>query len=233
MWHRDRGVVTSERREPDAEGEAFSFVHSDHFYVWQYSQPYIPIPRHSVRLNQGVPRDDGSVSQLKLPLQRYSFSSAQWNGVLPESVDPKPEEISYLPRPAEDRVCCAVLGDCAYTFGGFWYHGYAVHELNLETMIWRRLKAKHREGACPMNKKNAGMVACGGEALCVFGGFGPDTGRHQPGATYHTDDAHPGYCLTNELHLFDIKTGNKRYLEIHRAKRVRGIYGTKNQSPCI
>jgi len=220
MWHHDRGVMTSERREPDAAGEAFSFVHSDHFYVWQYRQPYIP--RHSVRLNQGVPRDGGSVSQLKLPLQRYSFSSAQWNGVLPESVDPKPEEISYayLPDHAEHHagVCCAVLGDCAYTFGGFWKYGCTVHELNLETMIWRRLKAKYREGACPMDKENAGMVACGGEALCVFGGFGRDTGRHQTGATYHTDDAHPGSCLTNELHLFDIRTGNKQYLEIHRAK---------------
>ena len=205
--------MTSERREPDAKGEAFSFVHSDHFYVCQF----------------------GSVPQSKLPLQRYSFSSAQWDGVLPVSVNPEPDEKHYSPSPVEHHagVCCAVLGDCAYTFGGFWYYGYAVHELNLETMIWRRLKAKYREGACPMHKKNAGMVACGDEALCVFGGYGPDTGRHQPGATYHTDDAHPGRCLTNELHLFDIRAGNKRYLEIHRAKRVRGIYGTKNQSPCI
>ena len=33
-------------------------------------------------------------------------------------------------------VCCAMLGDCAYTFGGEWKYGYAVHELNLETMVW-------------------------------------------------------------------------------------------------
>jgi len=86
-------------------------------------------------------------------------------------------------------VCCAVLGDCAYTYGGRWKYGYAVHELNLETMVWRRLEPKNREDGPLTDKHEAGMVACGDEALCVFGGYGPDTGRHahQRGATYHSD----------------------------------------------
>ena len=103
-------------------------------------------------------------------------------------------------------VCCAVLGDCAYTLGRNWKYGCCVYELNLEIMEWRRLEPKNREDS-PMCKKNAGMVVCKDDALCVFGGYGLDTGRHQPGATYHTDDAHPTHCWTNELHLFHISTG--------------------------
>ena len=63
-----------------------------------------------------------------------------------------------------------------------------MHELNLESMVWRRLEPKNREDG-PIHKIRAGMVACGHEALCVFGGFGLDTD------------------FTNELHLYYIVAG--------------------------
>ena len=123
----------------------------------------------------------------------------------PVCVDSEREEQRFWAEYTHhEGMCCAVLGDCAYMFGGRWKYGYAVHELNLETMFWRRLEPQNREDG-PMNKTNAGMVTCGDESLCVFGGYGRDTGRHQPGAAYWHPN--PTYCKTNELHLFHIKTG--------------------------
>ena len=55
-----------------------------------------------------------------------------------------------------------------------------------------------------MDKNNAGMVVCGGDTLCVFGGHGFDTGQRQRGATYYTEGAN---CWTNELHIFNIIEG--------------------------
>ena len=193
-----------ERREPLGGIGAFSFVHNDYMYVCynRYCDP-VRERQHKLFRNREYSED-----QL-LPVQRFDFSSAQWSGVSPVCVDHEPGGKGYWPKLSVDcGMCCAVLGNCAYTFGGLCKYGYAVHELNLETMVWRRLQPKNREDG-PMHKKDAGMVACGGEALCVFGGFGRDTSRHQPGATYHSDD---GYYSkrdlyhTNELHLFHVKT---------------------------
>ena len=189
-----------ERQEPAERKEAFSFVHNDQFYVC-----------HGTR-GLGVLSGKTYAKDQLLPLQRFDFSSAQWSGVSPVCVDREPEERRYW-REMNDHtgVCCAVLGNSAYTFGGFWEYGYAVHELNLETMVWRRLEPKNRENG-PMHKCWAGMVACGCEVLCVFGGYGRDSSRHQPGATYHIDRAsyrlHDGpKSWTNELHVFHIKKG--------------------------
>lgn len=105
-------------------------------------------------------------------------------------------------------VCCAVLGDCAYTFGGCWKYGYAVHEVSLETMTWRRLEPSNREDGPIQNNLRAGMIACGDNTLCVFGGLGHTLQKHQPGAAYHTyDPKNSHHCFTNELHLFSISTG--------------------------
>ena len=204
-------MMASEKKEPEARGEAFSFVHSDQLYVCQYTRP--SNTRHPVRVNRrqrrAGQRDSGrDSSRVEHPLQRYDFSSAQWSGVLPVSVDREPEERLYWTGRAKHHVgvCCAVVGDCAYTFGGLWKYGHAVHELNLETMVWRRVEANNVEDG-PMDKENAGMVESGDGTLCLFGGHGPDTGRHQSGATYQRDDSHPGHCLTNELHLFCVSTG--------------------------
>lgn len=188
--------MASESREPVGRGEAFCFVHNDQFYVCHGRQMGL--------LHKGR-RQPYTEFQLGLPLQRFDFSFARWSGVLPVSVDDERRERRYwteLRRHA--GVCCAVLGNSAYTFGGLWEYGYAVHELNLETMVWRRLEPRNREEG-PMKKIRAGMVTCGNEALCVFGGYGPDTGRHQPGAIYHSDGTS---SWTNELHVFHPKRGS-------------------------
>ena len=182
--------------EPVGRREAFSIVHNGHFYVGHGD------PGPSVwRGGRGYSEDQ------ILPLQKYDFTLAHWSGVSPESVDREPEEKRYWAKLGSHiGVCCAVLHNCVYTFGGFWKYGYAVHELNLETMKWRRLEPRNREDG-PMHKDVAGMVTCGEEALCVFGGYGYDTGRHQPGAAYHLDAVVTPKSWTNELHVFSIKEG--------------------------
>ena len=190
--------MASERREPVGRREPFSFVHNGQFYVGHGDPGWLK-----------AARDQGYREDQLLPLQQFDFSFAQWRGELPVTMAREKEERRYWREPMRQvGVCCAVLGDCAYTYGGFWKYGYAVHQLNLETMVWRRLEPQNREDG-PMDKYKAGMVACGGEALCVFGGYGPDTGRHvhQPGAAYHSDSDHPENSWTNELHVFTIKKG--------------------------
>ena len=191
-----------EKREPVGGSRAVSFVYNDHLYTW-YNRYYDP---SSLKRNyQGYSNAGYSEEQL-LPLQRYDFSSAQWSGVLPVSVDIEQEKNPYWVQFQVDRgACCAVLGNCAYTFGGITKYGYAMHELNLDTIVWRRLEPQNGEDG-PIHKRDAGMVTCGDEALCVFGGCGRDTGRHQPGATYTIATIHR-QCYTNELHLFHVRTG--------------------------
>ena len=132
---------TASRKWEPADGKVtFSFVHNDKFYV-----------RVSCALQaryRGGPEPEYSEEQL-LPLQQFDFSSAQWSDVSPLCADREPEEQRFWTEFTRLRrhyvgMCCAVLGDCAYTYGGDWQYGYAVHELNLETMVWRRLKAKNR-----------------------------------------------------------------------------------------
>ena len=196
MYRANSGYMASEKREPVGRKGAFSFVHNDYFYV-----------------SHGDPAWDrkGYSEDELLPLQRFSFSSAQWSGVSPASVDQEPEEQKYWTKLTRDSgVCCAVLDDCAYTFGGRWKFSYAVHELNLKTMVWRRLEPQNREDGPLKDKHEGGMVACGDEALCIFGGYGIGTGRHQLGAAYHSDDDYYidlDGCWTNELHVFHIKKG--------------------------
>ena len=195
--------MASEKREPVGGRQAFSFVYNNQFYVCRdrnfvYSQV-------SGKKQYQKYRDGGYSDEQLLPLQRFDFSSAQWSSVSPVCADPEPEEKHCWTESMGYGMCCAVLGNCAYTFGGFWKYGYAVHELNLEKTVWRRLEPQNREDG-PMNMKRwAGMVACGDEALCVFGGHGIDTGRHQPGATYQRDEMG---CWTNELHVFNTNEGD-------------------------
>ena len=79
-----------------------------------------------------------------------------------------------------------------------------MHELDLETMFWRRLEPQNREDGPLPYKRLAGMVACGDKALCVFGGHGLKFGPCQAGATYQLEQ---GQCWTNELHVFDTEKG--------------------------
>ena len=102
-----------------------------------------------------------------------------------------------------------VVKNALCTFGG-WCDGArnsSVWELDLNTFIWRECVPKNpSEG--PMPKDKAGMVAYGGDMLCVFGGYGDARNGiiPQSGAQYHTDMTSPwGFSWTNELHLFHLK----------------------------
>ena len=107
-------------------------------------------------------------------------------------------------------ACATVIADCLYLFGG-WYRGNRnpdVHQLNLETMTWKRLTKERMKGG-PMCKDKAGMVDYGEDMLCVMAGYGypPDGFVKQTGASYHWDpDFVMELCWTNELHLFHTKT---------------------------
>ena len=180
--------MASEKREPVGGRQAYSFIHDGQFYVC-----------HAHRLCE-------CEKEQLLPVRRFDFSSAQWKYVSPAIEAQEREGFHYRTKcTSVHGMCSAVLGNCAYTFGGLeWADGYAVHELNLEAMVWRKLEPQNREDG-PIQKEDSGMVVCGDEALCVFGGFGTDTGQHQPGATYHPHQH--SRCFTNELHLFHIGTG--------------------------
>ena len=213
----------TEKREPVGRRDAFSFLHNDQFYVghcFGFSQTQYELYS-----------DSGYSEDQLLPLQRFDFSTAQWSGVSPVCVDRDRKGKRKRTRfPACGRVCCAVVGDCAYTFGGRWKHGYAVHELNLETFVWQKLEPQNRADG-PMRKESAGMVACGGEALCVFGGYGPVPGRHQPGATYHDDQFSTlSTCFTNELHLFHLRAGESvLYVNSTSDKALDALYKNSYQ----
>ena len=192
--------MASEKKEPVGGRQAFSFVHNNQFYVCRYGN-YVYNQVLGKKLYQKY-RDGGYSEEQLLPLQRFDFSSAQWSGVSPVCADPESEERKCWTECMGSGMYCAVLGNCAYTYGGFWKYGHAVHELNLETMVWRRLEPQNREDGPMIMKQCIGMVACGDEALCVFSGHGIDTGQHQPGATYQRD---PMGCGTNELQIFNTK----------------------------
>ena len=163
--------------EPSHREGAFSFVHKNHFYVCHGGAVFYTEKKNYTQ------------DQL-LPLQRFDFSSGRWSGVSPVCADHEEGEKHYwtdLTWASDFGVCCAVLGDCAYTFGGHWQYGYAVHELNLETMVWRRLEPRNRKDG-PMDVADGsyktGMVACGDHTLCVI-----------------------SPKIEEELHLFHINTG--------------------------
>ena len=101
------------------------------------------------------------------------------------------------------------MNNCLYTFGG-WLFSALIHELNLTSMVWRRLKAQN-SGDGPLLKCNAGMVAYGSHMVCVLGGIGKPGREHiingiyrgQKGAQYDWDSHQR--CYTNELHLFHVE----------------------------
>ena len=125
--------MASEMREPSHRAGALSFVHNNQFYICHGDARF---QREGEKLQ--YTRD-----QL-LPLQRFDFSSAQWSGVSPVSAAGAQHFWTVLKR-RHDGVGCALLGNCAYIHGTCWEYGYAVHELNVETMVCRKLVPKNRK----------------------------------------------------------------------------------------
>ena len=90
--------------------------------------------------------------------------------------------------PGVSHGACAVIGDCLYLYGGKDREGErtgSLFELNLNTKSWRELS--HPGNGGPKKKSLCGMVSYN-STLIIYGG--------------QTRDG-----LTNELHMFDIKTG--------------------------
>lgn len=170
-------------KEPPGRRGACSFIHSDKFYLHSgYSGGPV--------LNQ----------RTKAELSVLDLNSGCWSSE-PAMGEEIPECIS--------GVCCTVINDCLYVFGG-WLAGFrqaSVHELRLDTLTWRELKAKN-PGRGPILKDKAGMVGYGKHMLCVFGGYGYPSWDHstwQSGASYHPDEKSGGGIFwTNELHLFNV-----------------------------
>lgn len=192
-----------EKGEPPCKRRlAFSFVHNSQLYLCLGSKPFVlPVERQYVQC-----RDGRYAVDRFLNLHQFDLPSARWSVVSTMCVNYEQDERFYWENLMTRKgMCCAVLGDCAYIFGEIF--GYGSHELNLETTVWRRLEPKNREDG-PMKKSYAGMVACGEETLCVFGGYGDEFSHRQPGAIYSADvDFGPACYYTNELHLFQVKTG--------------------------
>ena len=123
------------------------------------------------------------------------------------------EEEGRLSPPVEVGACCTMMNGKMYSFGG-WMMGNcsaSVHELDLETMIWRCLEPTSNKNL-PLLKNKCGMVDYGSEMLFVFGGYGyPQLGMPlQPGARYEVERdgdllGWPVYGWTNEMHLFHVK----------------------------
>ena len=175
--------------EPAGRRGACSFVHLEQVYLFQGYEG-------GAALDQ---RPQGSLAVLDPQAGRWSSVSTSGE-VLPESIS---------------GACCAVMNDCLYTFGG-WIAGFRnadVHELDLESLVWRKLKPDN-PGKGPFLKDKAGMVPYGEEMLCVFAEYGYPSENHitqggyrgQTGASYKSDpDSFHGICWTNELHLFHVK----------------------------
>ena len=90
--------------------------------------------------------------------------------------------------PGVSEGACAVVGDCLYLYGGKDKNGEptgSLFKLNLSTKIWKELSRPGTGG--PKKKFSCGMVAYN-STLIIYGGSAADG-------------------LTNELHKFDIKTG--------------------------
>ena len=190
--------------QPAGRREAFSFVHNDTFYVSHglpdLSQYYSTGGRVS-----WIPDGPGGI-----PMQCFDSSTARWSTVRPTSQHPEDSKLWQSLSTLYAGVCCVVVANSMYTFGGR-RSGTAgvnekgcadVHELNLITMIWRKMPVLNPDEG-PMCKEKGGMVDFKDELLCVFGGYGVGPSPRQPGATYHWDNAFDRFW-SNELHVFDI-----------------------------
>ena len=120
-------------------------------------------------------------------------------------------ETTGPPHPGLMDPASLLIGDVTYFFGGFDGNSYynSLHQLDLEQLMWRNAQPRHTSHA-PMKKAGCGMVSFGQDKLIVFAGYGIPSPRVHPGPIFipdkeFTDVDGGGWC--NELHLYDIKTG--------------------------
>ena len=110
------------------------------------------------------------------------------------------------PPPGLYLGACASSGQYIYTYGG--WDGPSLqgtlNQLDTNSLTWKQL-SPHANGG-PMKKAGCGMVFYQAK-LVQFGGYIGDspTGHTQPGASYKDS-------LTNELHVFDLKEGEKEIM---------------------
>ena len=113
--------------------------------------------------------------------------------------------------PGQYLGACASSGDHIYIYGGA--DGYTVqgtlNHIDTKSFTWKQLSPYTNDG--PMKKTGCGMVFYHNK-LVLFGGYtgDPPTGRTQPGATYKDGQ-------TNELHVFDLKEGEKEIIHCNSA----------------
>ena len=183
---------------PAGRREAFSVAHYNKFYLCHGIADLHHYNDDGTWIPQG---EEG------LPMQCFDFTAGTWKGIKPTTQEPGETRLWHSLSALYAGVCSVVVNDSLYSFGGRRgerERGSAdVHELNLNTMVWRKVvPANPEEG--PVEKEKGGMVDYKGELLCVFGGYGMGTSRRQTGATYHWDSAFDCFW-NNELHLFDLQ----------------------------
>ena len=150
---------------------------------------------HSVHMT--VPLPSGVVDVFNLP-------SGRWQQL----------PTTGPPAPGVHGSVCAVVGNCAFFFGGLHtvdgvlqlYN--TIHKLDVISMHWKELEpAKH--GTAPMEKYNAGMVSYYESNLLVFSGCGRLPADPHTGPANYVPSlrlAHLRLGWTNELHLFDLQS---------------------------
>ena len=187
----DSSVEVSPRQEsqdyePPARRGAGSFVYNGCFHLHNGYSPGTHAFTQSPDIN----------------LEVLDLHHGVWSSVETKVSRSLPENIS--------GACCTITNGNLYVFGG-WLAGLRnaeVHELNLESLVWKHLPAKNPHKG-PFCKDKAGMFSYGPHMVGVFGGYGYPIGHHrvQTGAVYHRDPVSFGemICWTNELHLFHVE----------------------------
>jgi len=113
--------------------------------------------------------------------------------------------------PGNCGVAMCSVGEALYTFGGWvghpilrLYRTNALHKLELQDMLWRKVEPVNPKDG-PGMKDKCGMVVHD-NMLCIFGGYGYET-EHQ--VKNNLLNRSPGeiLCWTSELHLYDLDDG--------------------------
>ena len=140
-------------------------------------------------------------SELKSSVEIFNTHLETWDKIVTKG----------SPPPGLYGGASASSGQYIYTYGGWAYGGWdgaslqgTLNQLDTNSRTWKQL-SPHANGG-PMKKAGCGMVFYQAK-LVLFGGYtgGSPTGHTQPGASYKDR-------RTNELHVFDLKEGEKKIM---------------------